>query len=69
MPWSARSPAFSSARRELIELCAERLGRYKRPGKVVVREESLPKTAVGKIKRKDLREPFWVGRDRRVAGN
>jgi acyl-CoA synthetase (AMP-forming)/AMP-acid ligase II len=53
----------------LIELCAERLGRYKRPGKVVVREESLPKTAVGKIKRKDLREPFWVGRDRRVAGN
>jgi hypothetical protein len=34
----------------------------------VVREEPLPKTPVGKIKRKDLREPFWVGRDRRVAG-
>jgi acyl-CoA synthetase (AMP-forming)/AMP-acid ligase II len=26
------------------------------------------KTPVGKIKR-ELREPFWVGRERRVAGN
>jgi acyl-CoA synthetase (AMP-forming)/AMP-acid ligase II len=62
-------PGVLVSEKELIELCAERLGRYKRPGKVVVREEPLPKTAVGKIKRKDLREPFWVGRDRRVAGN
>jgi hypothetical protein len=29
----------------------------------------LPKTPVGKIKRKELRAPFWVGRERRVAGN
>jgi acyl-coenzyme A synthetase/AMP-(fatty) acid ligase len=29
----------------------------------------LPKTPVGKIKRKELREPFWVGREQRVAGN
>jgi acyl-CoA synthetase (AMP-forming)/AMP-acid ligase II len=42
---------------------------YKKPGKVVVREEPLPKTPVGKIKRRDLREPFWVGHTRRVAGS
>jgi hypothetical protein len=24
---------------------------------------------VGKIKRKDLREPFWAGVDRRVSGS
>jgi len=53
---------------ELIELCAARLGRYMRPGKVVLQTESLPKTPVGKIKRKDLREPFWQGHERRVGG-
>jgi acyl-CoA synthetase (AMP-forming)/AMP-acid ligase II len=54
---------------EVIQLCADRLGSYKKPGKVVVREEPLPKTPVGKIKRRDLREPFWVGHTRRVAGS
>ncbi len=53
----------------LIELCEEQLGNYKRPGKVVLRDEPLPKTPVGKIKRKDLREPFWAGHTRRVAGS
>ncbi|MBM3554881.1 MAG: long-chain fatty acid--CoA ligase [Alphaproteobacteria bacterium] len=54
---------------ELQALCAERLGGYKKPGKVEIRTEPLPKTPVGKIKRKDLREPYWVGHERRVAGN
>jgi len=53
---------------ELIALCEEKLGNYKRPGKVVLRADPLPKTPVGKIKRKELREPFWVGHTRRVAG-
>jgi acyl-CoA synthetase (AMP-forming)/AMP-acid ligase II len=59
----------SVTEKELIELCATHLGNYKRPGKVVLRRDPLPKTPVGKIKRKELREPFWVGRERRVAGN
>jgi acyl-CoA synthetase (AMP-forming)/AMP-acid ligase II len=54
--------------KELVELCATRLGNYKRPGRVVLRNEPLPKTPVGKIKRKELREPFWAGHARRVAG-
>lgn len=52
----------------LAELCAEKLGRYMRPGKIVLQTEALPKTPVGKIKRKDLREPFWQGQARRVGG-
>jgi acyl-CoA synthetase (AMP-forming)/AMP-acid ligase II len=59
----------SVTEKELVELCARHLGNYKRPGKVVLRRDPLPKTPVGKIKRKQLREPFWVGRERRVAGN
>jgi acyl-CoA synthetase (AMP-forming)/AMP-acid ligase II len=54
---------------EVIQLCVDRLGSYKKPGKVVVREEALPKTPVGKIKRRELREPFWIGHARRVAGS
>jgi acyl-CoA synthetase (AMP-forming)/AMP-acid ligase II len=49
--------------------CAELLGSYKRPGRVVLTTEALPKSAVGKLARKALREPFWAGHDRRVAGS
>ena len=55
--------------REIIALCAGRLGSYKKPSKVEFRTEALPKSPVGKVKRKDLREPFWAGRDRRVSGS
>jgi len=54
---------------ELVALCAERLGSYKKPSEVVVRTEPLPKSPVGKVQRKALREPYWAGYDRRVAGN
>lgn len=53
---------------EIAALCAERLGSYKKPGKVVLSAEALPKTPVGKIKRRALRDPYWEGYDRRVAG-
>ena len=54
---------------ELIELCGERLGSYKKPVGVEVTHDELPKSPVGKLARKVLREPHWEGRDRRVAGN
>jgi len=54
---------------EIIALCAERLGSYKKPSRVEFRQEALPKSPVGKLQRKVLREPYWVGHDRRVAGN
>ena len=54
---------------EVIALCAERLGSYKKPAKVEFRVERLPTSPVGKLQRKVLREPYWVGHERRVAGN
>jgi len=62
-------PQAAVTEKELVDLCSVHLGNYKRPGKVVLRHDPLPKTPVGKIKREELREPFWVGRERRVAGN
>lgn len=54
---------------EIITLCTERLGSYKKPAKVEFTTDPLPKSPVGKIKRKDLREPHWKGIERRVAGS
>jgi acyl-CoA synthetase (AMP-forming)/AMP-acid ligase II len=54
---------------ELIELCRERLGSYKKPSRVELTTDLLPKSPVGKLQRKALREPHWAGHDRRVSGS
>ena len=54
---------------ELIDLVADELGSYKKPVGVTITTDPLPKSPVGKIKRKDLREPFWEGHERRVSGS
>ncbi len=53
---------------EIRALCADRLGSYKKPSFIELRAEPLPKSPVGKIQRKPLREPHWAGHDRRVGG-
>ena len=65
----ARKPGGQIDEAEVIQLCTDHLGSYKKPGKVVVRDEPLPKTPVGKIKRRELREPYWAGQARRIAGS
>ena len=54
---------------EVIDFAARELGSYKKPGGVTITTVPLPKSPVGKIKRKELREPFWAGQDRRVSGS
>jgi acyl-CoA synthetase (AMP-forming)/AMP-acid ligase II len=53
---------------EIARACAEQLGSYKKPGTVSLWSEPLPRSPVGKIQRKVLREPYWTGHDRRVGG-
>jgi acyl-CoA synthetase (AMP-forming)/AMP-acid ligase II len=48
---------------DLIKWCRERLATYKCP-KTVDITEALPRNPTGKILKKDLRKPFWEGRDR-----
>jgi long-chain acyl-CoA synthetase len=52
---------------ELITFCRERIGGYKCPRSVDVRTEPLPVSGAGKILKRELRRPYWEGRDRRVA--
>jgi acyl-CoA synthetase (AMP-forming)/AMP-acid ligase II len=54
---------------DIIQLCRDRLGSYKKPSIVVITAEPLPKSIVGKVMKKKLREPYWAGRDRRVSGS
>ena len=53
---------------KIIDLCRERLGSYKKPSRVQLITEPLPRTPVGKLDRKVLREPYWEGVERRVGG-
>jgi acyl-CoA synthetase (AMP-forming)/AMP-acid ligase II len=50
---------------EIVEFCASRLSRYKKPKRVDVRD-ALPKNAAGKVVKKLLREPYWAGKTKRV---
>lgn len=45
-----------------------RLSRFKLPRVVRFVSEPLPKTGTGKIRKMDLREPFWKGQEKRVKG-
>ena len=51
---------------ELIDFCRQKLAGYKIPRSVDTIAE-LPRNASGKVLKKDLREPYWKGQDRRVG--
>ncbi|MBC7633067.1 long-chain-fatty-acid--CoA ligase [Aeromicrobium sp.] len=50
---------------ELIAYARERLAAYKTPSSIDV-VETLPRNPSGKILKRDLRKPYWGGRDRQV---
>jgi len=50
---------------ELIDFCASKIARFKRP-RVLKFVDSLPKTAVGKIQKNQLREPYWSGHEKKI---
>ena len=52
----------------LAEFVAERLAKFKMPRAWFFRSEPLPKTGTGKILKRDLREPFWQDKTKRVQG-
>jgi len=60
-------PGHTVDAEELIAFCKQHLARFKVPKAVDVLEE-LPKSGVGKILRRTLREPWWKDQDRSVHG-
>lgn len=52
---------------EIIDFCRGKLGGFERPRSVDF-VDSLPRTPSGKVLKRVLREPYWAGQSRRVAG-
>jgi long-chain acyl-CoA synthetase len=53
---------------ELTAHCRERIAGFKIPRCIELRTEPLPKSAAGKILKRDLREPHWAGQHTQVSG-
>ena len=51
---------------DVIAWARERLAGYKCPRSVAMRDEALPLSAAGKVLKRVLRDPYWVGHDRNV---
>ena len=58
-------PGVVISEEELVEFCASRIARFKRP-RVVKFVGSLPKTPVGKIRKNELRAPYWEGHEKKI---
>lgn len=64
----ALKPGQRVSHTELAAFLEPRLAKFKLPCVVEFREEPLPKTGTGKILKRELREVFWQGKERRVQG-
>jgi acyl-CoA synthetase (AMP-forming)/AMP-acid ligase II len=53
---------------DVIDFCRDKVGGFQRPRSVDFVEE-LPRNAGGKVLKRELREPYWEGHGRRVAGS
>jgi acyl-CoA synthetase (AMP-forming)/AMP-acid ligase II len=51
---------------EIIEHCKKLIAGYKCPRSIQFRDESLPLSGAGKVLKRDLRAPFWEGKDKQV---
>ena len=61
----ARQPVTAD---ELVDHCRQRIAAFKVPRHVELRPEPLPKSAAGKILKRELREPHWAGQHTYISG-
>lgn len=51
---------------QVINFCRERIATYKVPKGIDVQQDPLPKSGPGKVLKRELRAPFWEGKERAV---
>ena len=56
---------FNATEAEIIGMCKSRLGSIKAP-KTVLFWDRLPRTPVGKISKRDIKNHFWQAQQRRI---
>jgi long-chain acyl-CoA synthetase len=52
--------------KEIIEFCRQHIAGYKVPKGIDIQTEPLPKSGPGKVLKRELRAPYWEGKDRAV---
>jgi long-chain acyl-CoA synthetase len=62
----ARRPVTAE---ELVAHCRRQIAGFKVPRRVELRAEPLPKSAAGKILKRELRDPHWAGQHAYVCGS
>jgi long-chain acyl-CoA synthetase len=58
-------PGATTTTRALLEFCAGALASYKHPRSLELTAK-LPRNTMGKLLKRELREPFWRHRERKV---
>jgi long-chain acyl-CoA synthetase len=53
---------------ELVAHCRQQIARFKVPRDIELRVEPLPKSAAGKILKRELRDPHWAGQHAHISG-
>jgi fatty-acyl-CoA synthase len=61
-------PGVAITAKELMDFSAQHLARFKLPRMFEFMDQPLPKGGTGKILKRELREKFWAGKERRVQG-
>jgi len=56
----------SADEKEIIAFCKQNIAGYKCPQKVEFRDEPFPITGAGKIRKNDIRDPYWADCERKV---
>jgi long-chain acyl-CoA synthetase len=60
-------PGAGATEAEIIAFCRGKLGGFEIPRSVDF-VDALPRTPTGKVLKRVLREPYWAGTERHVAG-
>ncbi len=59
-------PGEEASEQDIIDSCREVVAGYKCPRSIEFREQPFPITGAGKLRKMDLRKPYWDGYDRAV---
>lgn len=61
-------PRTDVAEDDLLRHCRELIAAYKVPKRIELRTDPLPKSAAGKVLKRELRAPYWRGHGAMIAG-
>jgi fatty-acyl-CoA synthase len=61
-------PGMECTAKDLTDFAGQRLAKFKLPRMFEFLDQPLPKGGTGKILKRELREKFWAGKERRIQG-